>query len=136
MKYWNLIRKDKEFPRIEHFNNAALADIWPECVQLRLNTRVGMVTFLCDYMGESLREAYGRDLTGAILENNAHTFPGVVMYSKLNEIVKTPAPMENNGHMLNESGQLIKYRACFLPFCSDSKGLTHVIVGLSFRLFH
>lgn len=136
MQYWNLIRRDRPFPAIEQFNPLAVGDIWPECVKLRLNTRIGLVTFLCDYMGESLSKTYGRDMTGAILENNVQTFPGVVMYSKLNEIVANPAPMENNGHMLNEEGGLIKYRACFLPFCSEIKGLTHIIVGLSFRLFH
>lgn len=134
--YWNLIRKDKPFPRIEQFNFGAIAELWPDCVQVRLHGGGKRPVFWCEYMGDAIRQAYGKDMTNQILEYNTYTFPGVVMYSKLNEIAASPAPMDNNGHMMNEKGEIIKYRACFLPFCSDKRGLTHIVIGLSFRLFH
>lgn len=136
MKYWNLIRKDHEFPRIEYFNSAAIEDIWPDCVQLRLNSRGESPTFWCEYMGERLMATYGKDISHQVLENSTQTFPGIVMYSKLNEMTVAPAPMENNGHMMSDKGGILKYRACFLPFCNDKLGLTHIIIGLSYRVFH
>lgn len=136
MKYWNLIRKDEEFPRIEMFNNAAIADLWSDCIQLRLNSRGKNPTYWCEYMGEGIMAAYGKDMTHQLLENNPHTFPGVVMYTKLNEIAATPSPMENNGHMMSDKGGILKYRACFLPFCNEKFGLTHIVVGLSYRVFN
>lgn len=62
-------------------------------------------------------------------------FPGISIYKALVQTVDSPAPREDAGFFLNKSGEMVKYRACFLPFGSESRGLTNIVVGLSFRAF-
>jgi hypothetical protein len=133
-RYWELIRKYNKMPQIEHFNSAAVEDLWPQCMLIAADTRRGVV-FKFDYMGDYIVRTYGKDLTAQIVEMNNVAFPGGGMYKKLLAMIEQPVPLEDGGYFLNESGEMIKYRACFLPFGTDDKGATHILIGLSFRAF-
>ncbi|NBO18075.1 MAG: PAS domain-containing protein [Proteobacteria bacterium] len=132
--YWQLIKKSNEMPQIEHFNSAAVEDLWQQCMMVSVDTRKG-VLFKCEFMGDHLIKAYGRDMQSEIIESTNAAFPGVGVYKRLQQMVGGNTPQEDSGFFLNKGGDMVKYRACFLPFGKESKGLTHVIIGLSFRAF-
>lgn len=134
LSYWDLIKKTNKMPQIEHFNSAAVEDLWPQCMMLSVDTRKGAV-FKCEFMGDDLIKAYGRDIQSEILEANNAAFPGTVVYKRLQQMVQDTTPQEDSSFFLNKAGEMVKYRACFLPFGTDAKGLTNVVVGLSFRAF-
>ena len=134
LKYWNLIRKDKKVPDFQQVNPHTIEDIWTQCFVVNVDTHHN-VTYKYEYMGPSITQAYGQDLTGQEVDYRIKKFPGIIMFKKLGEVTNENRPMEDNGYFVSEGGKLIKYRACFLPFGNDVKGLTHIVVGLSFKLF-
>lgn len=133
-RYWELIRKYNKMPQIEHFNSAAVEDLWAQCMIVSADTRKGVV-FKYEMMGDYIVKTYGKDLTAQVVEMNNVSFPGGGMYKKLLAMMEQPVPLEDAGYFLNEAGEMVKYRACFLPFGTEAKGLTHILIGLSFRAF-
>lgn len=134
MGYWNLILKSNKMPQIEHFNNGVVEDLWHQCMMFSVDTRKG-VLFKFEFMGDHIIKSYGKDVCGQIVEASNMAFPGVGIYKRLQQMVETPEPVEDGGFFLNGQGAMVKYRACFLPFGTEAKGLTNVIVGLSFKAF-
>ena len=134
MSYWKLIQKTNKMPQIEHFNNGVVEDLWHHCMMLSVDTRKGAL-FKFEFMGDHIVKGYGKDISGQIVEASNMAFPGVGVYKRLQSLVGKPEPVEDSGFFLNGAGSIVKYRACFLPFGTDVKGLTNVIVGLNFRAF-
>lgn len=133
--YWNLIKKDRGFPDIIQLNTAAIEDVWPYCFQVGVDPSTG-TAFKYEYMGEPIAKLYGDDLTGRTIEKNARDFPGAVIHNKLPEVAQSQKPMNDEGHFVSVTGKLIKYRACILPFGTEAEGITHIVVGLSCRVFN
>lgn len=134
MQYWNLVRKDRPIPDIIQFNNKPIEDLWGNCFTVAIS-RDTETKYKYEHMGEKIATAYGRDMTGQTVDPKMRQFPGAVMCKKLEEVVAQGKPMEDEGNIVTQTGGVIKYRACFLPFGSDKKGVTHIIAGLSFRVF-
>lgn len=134
MTYWDVVRKSNKIPEITQFNIDPVKDLWDHCFMVSVDTRNG-THYRYEYVGDLITETYGEDMTGRELSTKAQQFPGALIYNKLNEIARGQAPTEDNGHFMTGSGKMIKYRACFLPFGSEKRGLTHIVVGLSFRQF-
>jgi len=135
-QHWDMIRKDKELPDIHHLRPDVIDDLWQQCVMIGINVGTQENTsYKYEYMAPGLAEAYGRDMTGTQVDVRMKQFPGSVLTSKLKDVIANKKPAEDQGAFVNEQGKTVKYRASFLPFGNDSKGLTHVVVGLSYRLF-
>jgi hypothetical protein len=133
-RYWDHIRKEREFPDIYQLNTSAIEDVWPFCFKVSIDTSKG-ISYKYEYMGEPIAKLYGDDMTGRAIEHNARDFPGSVIHTKIPQAVETRLPLTDDGHFVNRLGQMIKYRACILPFGNDKDGVTHVVVGLSCRVF-
>jgi hypothetical protein len=121
-------------PQIEHFNSGVVEDLWQQCMMVSVDTRKGII-FKFEFMGDVIIKASGKDICGQIVESGTVHFPGIVIHQRLLQLVDKPEPMDDGGFFLNGSGEIVKYRACFLPFGTPSKGLTNVVLGLSFRAF-
>lgn len=134
LTYWKLILKTNKMPQIEHFNSGAVEDLWQQCMMLSVDTRKGAI-FKFEFIGEHIIKSYGKDICGQIVESRNITFPGTAIYKILQAMATKPEPTEDGGFFLNDGGAIVKYRACFLPFGTEAKGLTNVIVGLSFKAF-
>lgn len=87
--YWDLIRKAQLMPQIEHFNTSAIDDLWHQCMQISVDTRKGAI-FKCEFMGDNLIRACGRDIAGELIEAAGASFPGSLMHKHLMLIVTTP----------------------------------------------
>lgn len=134
MRYWELIRKGRTYPEIIQFNAAAVEEIWPYCFRVSVQSQA-VPHYAYEYMGEVIAGLYGRDLTGMVVNRHMKQFPGAVLHGKLDHVVASNEPLLDEGHFVTEQGKLIKYRACLLPFGNEKKGLTHIVVGLSCRVF-
>ena len=134
MRYWELIRKDKPYPEIIHFNSSVIEELRPFCFKVEVSKRK-KDSYTYEYMGHGIAGLYGHDMTGMTIDYTMTQFPGAVVHRKLPEVVESQIPMHDDGHFLNEKQGLIKYRACYLPFGIQKLGVTHIIVGLSCRKF-
>ena len=132
--YWDMLRKDKQFPDPHKFDISAVEDIWPSCFRVSVGKQ-HPTTFTYEYVGEEVSAAYGKDLTGMTVDPRVSFFPGSVLHRRLENIVHTPKPMQDNGHLINYDGKIVRYRACLLPMGTEKDGLTHILCGVSFRYF-
>jgi hypothetical protein len=134
IQYWQLMGAGNNLPEIQQLNTSTIEDVWPQCFLVSVDNR-GDTTYKYEYMGDAIVKAYGQDLTGFTVDHKMRQFPGSVVLKKLDNVLAERKTFSDEGHLLNKTGQMIKYRACFLPFGNEQKGLTHIVVGLSFRVF-
>lgn len=134
--YWNRIKKDDLIPDFRKNNPASIEDLWEQCFVLSI-VPPDLFCFKYEYLGEKIQKIYGSDLTGTIVNIKNKQFPNSVIVPKLQSIniLSDMKPSEDSGQMPHDSGKIIKYRTVLLPFGNESKGLTHIVVGVSFREF-
>lgn len=134
ISYWQVLQRDRNMPQIEQFNGSAVEDIWQQCVMFSVDARRRIYLKL-EYMGSHIIHVYGHDVCGRMVDSKSIFFPGKAMYEHMKAIVLEPKCESMAGSFLNEKGDMVKYRACILPFGSQTRGVTHIIVGLAFQAF-
>ena len=134
MRYWEMIRKDKPYPQIIYFNSSVVEELWPYCFRVGVKKHK-KTTYTYEYMGEQIASLYGSDMTGITIDYGLTQLPGAIVNRKLAEVFEYGSPALDEGHFVTEKQGLIKYRACYLPFGNSKNGITHIIVGLSYRRF-
>jgi hypothetical protein len=135
IEHWHCVRKDKPLPEMARFNPGPVDDLWPQCFLVSIEGRGKRPLFKYEYMGEAIVQLYGRDLTGCYADERVAQFPGAIVCRGLGPAATHRQPLEEDGFFINEQGRLVKYRACFLPFGNETKGVTRIVVGLSGRVF-
>lgn len=133
--YWELIRRGKPMPEINQFNAATIEDLWKNCLKLEASPGQGAIRYVCRYMGPKLVPMFGKDLTGMVMDSLITRYPYGVVVKMLDASFKEGKLMVDQNQFVNEKGKVIKYRACFLPFGNESRGVTDFIVGISDRTF-
>jgi hypothetical protein len=133
-QYWQRIRKDAPMPDYKKHNSGAIEDLWPFCFVVSVVPAHKNV-YKYDYVGEKIVEAYGKDPSGTTVDLRAERFPNSVISRNLPIVADLEAPKELDGNILTDAGKILKYRSVLLPFGSEKAGLTHVLVGLSYRTF-
>ena len=132
--YWERLRKNKEIPLFSAANGHTVSDVWPYCFIVSVIKKKD-AQYKYEYMGEPIQKLYGRDLTGLIVDQKMTQFPGGVIHKRLGDVISQRGYVRDEGHLLNDRGQLIKYRACMLPFGNRKQEVTHILVGLSCRFY-
>lgn len=129
--YWDLIRRGKPMPEIAQFNPATIDDLWENCLKMDLSKVQGGVVYSYSYMGSRLVKMFGRDLTGTVIDRSIAQYPYGVLLKKLELAASSGEFMLDENRFVSDSGNVVRYRCCFLPFGNETKGVTHVIVGMS-----
>ena len=134
--YWNNLRKDLPMPDFGHFNASSIADIWQQCVLFTVSPEVDNKPYVLNFyqIGDRLRSIYGNDMVGRSFNTGQRHFQGAAIVRRVEEIISTPAPINDMGQFINERSKVVKYRSVLLPFGRDSR-VSHVITGLSWREF-
>ena len=135
--YWNRIKKDDEIPDFRKNNPTAIEDIWEQCLVLSVVPN-NKLTYKYDYLGDKIKKIYGNDLTGVVINLNGKQFPDSIVAPRLKSIHSLSDikfPQEDTGQMPTDKGKFVKYRTVILPFGNKKAGLTHVVVGVSYREF-
>src|SRR5262245_28464222 len=104
-KYWDLIRKDRDFPDMHQLNSAAIEDVCRFCVQVGVDMRKG-ISYKYEDMGEPIATLYGDNLTGRAIEHDAKDFPGAVVHNRIPETVEKKIPLNDEGFFVNRAGKL------------------------------
>ncbi len=133
MSYWQTTCKGAKYPDISHFNADAVEDIMQHCFRVAVDNKTRPI-FIYEQMGSAIAEVHGRDLVGSQIESHTMLFPGKTLYQSLVKASGGVA-VEDEGHFLSPDGQMYKYRACMLPFGNRARGVTHIVIGLSYRAF-
>ena len=135
--YWDRLRGEEIFPQFEQFNHTAVADLWDRCIVLEVENEThkkGGQLYTYQYMGKEIIKVYGTDLTGHYVNVNMHNFPGWQVLKSVDKIFDNPAVQQSHGSFVNDKDQVVKYRACVMPFGRNEK-ITHALVGISWKTF-
>ena len=134
--HWDLLRKDKEMPIVEQFSREAIPDMWPKCMLLGLEgLNLKFIHYTYEAIGSEVITMMGQDLTGQRVDGRTSEIQGIKITKHIEAVAQTHLPQIDENQFTNATGRLIKYRCCFLPFGSGKRGITHILVGISHRVF-
>lgn len=133
--YWELIRRGKPMPDINQLNPGTIDDLWQQCMKLEVSATQGGHRFQYRFMGEKLITMLGKDLTGTSVDGHATHYPYSIIIKPLEAIIASQQFVTEENQLVNERGRVVKYRACFMPFGNESRGVTHIVIGFSHKEF-
>lgn len=136
-KYWSRIKKDEVMPDFRKNNPAVIEDLWEQCFVLSV-VPPNCSSYKYEYLGEKIKKIYTDDLIGLTFDLKGRQFPNSVLVPRLrtiNSLLELKSPQEDTGKMPISSGKIIKYRTITLPFGNKKAGITHIVVGVSYREF-
>jgi hypothetical protein len=136
LDYWKRIKKDEILPDFRKNNPTMIEDLWQQCFVLSL-VPGHLTTFKYEYMGDKIKSAYIDNIINMTFDLKSKQFPSSIIAPKLQNVLKVmemKSPHEDQGQMPGPNGKFLKYRTILLPF-GDKNGLTHIVVGVSFREF-
>ena len=136
MVYYNKLKPRNDLPDFRKFNSEVVGDLWHKCFTLKVQPYSENVakTYVCEFLGEEIQKAYGKDFTGAYIDKMSHDFPGKTVIGALDKAVDEKKYQFIEGQVINQKNNIIKYRNIVLPFGKDGK-VENLLVGVSYREF-
>lgn len=139
LKHWKRLSNEQPMPDFNRFNPGPIDDLWQSCMVLvpmpqSRSTRT-QVALKMHHLGERLTDMIGNASVGTYVVSKARQFAGDRIIERMDELLANPQPIEESGQFINDRHKVVKYRSCMLPFGNGKQGVTHVLVGLSWREF-
>jgi hypothetical protein len=135
IKHWRRRKGTRVLPMIETFAPETLEEsVRQNCCIFSVKKAAERWIYMNDYMGENTQKAVGRDMTGEVLTMNKSQFQAARVLEKAEDVLRMAEPLTDDGHFVNETSQIVKFRSCLLPFGRDTT-VTHLLLGLSWRTF-
>lgn len=133
--YWNLVRRGAVMPEFQQFNMSAISDIWGQCILFTVQPAAGGRSAVNFYMvGDQTKQLYGGNIVGQAVVPGMKHMQGAAIVRRVDEIIAHPKALFDQGQFVNETGKVVKFRSCLLPFGKDGR-VTHILAGLSWREF-
>ena len=133
--YWVSIAKGKLYPSERDVDPEAISDIWDSCFLVKSHGGAADGLFKYTYLGLSLIEAYGDDMTNQDISGKLIAPNSPDMAHKFNEVVKTAKPVIDESEFTNKHRFLIKYRSCMLPLGPTPGGVEYILGGMKWKAF-
>lgn len=125
LAYWKELSGERKFPEETDIDTDAIADLWNSCFLLNTGKDAGH-GFKYEFMGPSLIEAYGVDLTGQA--HTEQTEPNIVSILKaFEQVTSIGEHVVDESEFINTSGQTVKYRCCLVPFGSAPDQVKYIL---------
>lgn len=125
ISYWEKLKGERAFPEETDINTEEIADLWSSCFLLNTQ-KEGDGQFHYEFMGPSLIEAYGSDLTG--MKHDENTEPNITsILDSFGQVVSNKSFVVDESEFTNAHGQNVKYRACLVPFGSAPDSVKYII---------
>lgn len=123
--YWKQLAGDRKFPEETDIDTEAIADLWNSCFLLNASKESDH-GYKYEFMGPSLIEAYGVDLTGQAHDHQ--TEPNITSILKaFDQVVADGAQVVDESEFTNTQKQIVKYRCCLVPFGSAPDKVKYIL---------
>jgi hypothetical protein len=134
--YWEKLKGDKDqLPEMARFRSSMLEEVWDRCLKVRVDFKDGRPKFEFEHVGDDVTKAMGKKLKDQV-SLGVTNVPGGRILNRVSLLLPNiKGPMMDQGELMNEKEQMVKYRSCILPFGNKNGELTHVIVALSWRIY-
>lgn len=133
--YWESLRGRRPFPLEAEVDFSTLSDIWDSCFLVEVVPDQKPQTYKYDYLGESLIEAMGEDLTGQEVCNKLVSPIRGDIIEKLDEVIRSREPLVVDSAFTNRHGMEVKYRACLVPLGRSATEIGFILGGMKWKAF-
>jgi hypothetical protein len=133
--YWEQLRGSRAFPSENEINPDDLLDIWPSCFLISIDDVTRRLGYRYSYLGESLIEAYGDDISNPDVALKLVSSVDAPMVSKFDEVRKTRQPVIDESQFVNLKLLNIRYRTCLLPLGIGEREITHIIGCMRWKAY-
>lgn len=136
-QYWEGLKKDRTMPEVAQFTQAAIDDIWPNCMLLKINReQAGQMNCYVERVGMQLQTMLGENIEGKILNPKMRVaMHATVLVRKIPDAVTGACVVSDKGQFVSDKSRVVKYRSCLLPFGTASGGVSHILAGISWKEF-
>ena len=134
-KYWDMLRGKHPFPEESAINPEDIADIWPSCFLISLDSVTERLGYRYSYMGDDLLEAYGADPYNEGSGGQLVTNPYGTMIAKYDEARAIKAPVIDESEFINSRQIPIRYRTCILPLGTADRTMTHLLGCMRWKMY-
>jgi hypothetical protein len=128
LSLWEELRGDREIPQESDLDIQLLSDYWESCFMVEITNRGDERDYKYSYLGTSIIDAYGDDLTGKELYNHLIAPYTQMLLLKFETVVGDLATVTDESEFMNLKGDMIRYRQCLVPLGSKD-GLVGFILG-------
>ena len=130
--YWQGLCRGRSMPLEADIAMEELKEIWDYCFLITVRGD----HFAYSYLGESLIDAFGDDVTGReITETLLYPHPQSLLGTFRN-VVESGAPAEDESEFKNSLGATVKYRSCVLPLAAENvEGVAFLLGGMKWKAF-
>lgn len=138
--YWEKLRRDRHglIPLERDVDIDAIEDIWDHCFMIEVGCpgdTLQQLDYKYAYMGESIIDAYGDDLTGKQVYNELIALHTQKLLLKFLTVVKTRQPLSDDSQFFNLKGNLIRYRQRFVPLGSLGDEVGFIMGVMTWKAF-
>jgi len=133
--YWEELRQGRVYPSEREIDPNVIQDIWDACFLIRVNGDVSKKGFKYTYLGLSLIEAYGDDLTGLDVCDRLVSPTSEQMSKKIHEVMESTKPVMDDSSFTNRKNMLVKYRSVMLPLGSSPEEVDYIIGGMKWKAY-
>jgi hypothetical protein len=131
--YWERQRKGKAFPSEGDINPDDLGDVWEHCYLINV---IGEgKSFKYSYMGRALIDAYGDDVTNEEVGPHLLRPTRPHLFRQFSQVVKTCAPVMDEGEFVNRQHHHIRYRCCMLPLGRAPHTVSYILGGMKWKAY-
>ena len=136
LDYWTQKKGDRAFPSEEEIDPSEISDIWDACFLVKALENEHGDEYKYTYLGQSLVEAYGDDLTDKEVCEKLIYPTNMSLVHKFNEVVSSAQPTSEDGEFTNTKGMLIKFRSVMMPLGKQGEdGVQYVLGGMKWKAF-
>ncbi len=136
LQYWQELCRGRPYPMESDFDPYAVEDIWDSCFLVNVENAGQLDGFKYTYLGSSLVEAYGDDLTNReVCERLVYPSSMSLMHT-FRKVIESQQPVTEESEFTNTKGMVIKFRSCMLPIGKTGvQGVQYVVGGMKWKAF-
>lgn len=132
LSYWERLRGTRPMPTESDINPEELSELWDDCFLIH-ESNMNQSDYNFVYLGNNIRKA----VCGS-LENSATSTTQNLNMRRLTpniaKVLNNKTPVIEDGELINDLNQLVKYRQCLLPLGDGDKVLA-VFGGMRCKIF-
>lgn len=135
LSYWEELKAERPFPAEAEIDPDELADIWDSCFLVQVGARAAQGGYKYTYLGPSLIEAYGDDLTNHEVSSHLIALSNPHLVQHFDEVARTAKPLVVESEFTNLKNMIVKYRSCMLPLGTLPGQVDYIIGGMKWKAF-
>lgn len=132
LAYWERLRGSRPMPRESDINPDELNELWDDCFLVH-ESDMTQNDYNFVYLGDNIRMA----ISGGKIDTSgsaAHDLNIKRLTPSILKVLNNKSPVIEDGQLMNDLNQVVKYRQCLLPVGEENKVLA-VFGGMRCKVY-